>query len=842
MSKQNRMQSNFRLLILLLTLMIMGVVFSALTYYHDQKLAVETAFREQLNVIADLKAGEISSWLDERNNDALKIQQNRVLPTLVQQFLEDPANKDFRQQLLTWLSSFEENGSYANVLLLDNLGQVILRFREDQAAVEEDLIPTMAAIRSGQITLRDFYSESKENDKVYLDIIIPLRISQASKNAVGAVILRINPEKKFYPLLNQWPISGSSGETLLVKREGDAVVYLNPLRYSDQAPMNLHQQISQVDIPEILTSTGKSSLIPGKDYRGIPVLAVSRLIPNTRWILIAKVDQSEIYAPWRERTRWMVLLVVSIFLTVSMLISMLWRRQQLEYFRHEYRAEQDSLMLSQRFQSLMHYANDMIFLLDGSGCILDANDSTLQVLNLSMSRLMGMHITDLVELNHRNEFQERLARLDETQGGMFESQLVCSDGKRFPAECSARMLYQQNTKYYQLVIRDITERKQSEDHLRESEQRFRTFYEQAPVRYQSLDSEGNFLDVNQAWLDWMQIAEKTQIVGTQFSNWLIKEDRGLFARQFKVLKTAGFIRNIELRLSPEDGRTLYVVLQGRATFSDQGQFILAHCILQDITAQKLAEDSIRHLNEELEARVLARTTQLEAANKELEAFSYSVSHDLRAPLRAMDGFSKILMEDYADQLDEDARHYLELVRQNTTSMSQLIDDLLAFSRLSRQPLKLEKVQPGDLVQQSLDLLSTDLVGREIQIQVDKMPECEADPILLKQVYVNLLSNAIKFTRKTAHAVVEVGALNENHHTIYFVKDNGVGFDMQYAPKLFGVFQRLHRVEEYEGTGVGLAIVQRIVRRHNGKVWAEGIVNEGATFCFTLNNEEKADGS
>lgn len=248
---------------------------------------------------------------------------------------------------------------------------------------------------------------------------------------------------------------------------------------------------------------------------------------------------------------------------------------------------------------------------------------------------------------------------------------------------------------------------------------------------------------------------------------------------------------------------------------------------------------------EKETQLRQRAELLEQANKELEAFSYSVSHDLRAPLRAIDGFSRILLEEYAPQLVPEAQRYLRLVRGNAKQMGYLIDDLLTFSRLSRQPLQKQLVAPADLVRECLEDLRAEREGRRVEITIgdasaalrqgskQALPACEADPSLLKQVWINLLSNALKFTRHREVAVIEIGCREEDDEDVYFVKDNGVGFDMQYVGKLFGVFQRLHRAEEYEGTGVGLAIVQRIVHRHGGRVWAEAEVDKGATFYFTL---------
>jgi len=245
--------------------------------------------------------------------------------------------------------------------------------------------------------------------------------------------------------------------------------------------------------------------------------------------------------------------------------------------------------------------------------------------------------------------------------------------------------------------------------------------------------------------------------------------------------------------------------------------------------RKRAEDAVNRLNEDLDRRA----TELEAANKELEAFSYSVSHDLRAPLRAIDGFSRILMEEHAPQLAPKALRYLKLVRDNTRQMGNLVDDLLAFSRLSRQPLKKQSVKTDALIHRALDELRAETNGRQVEFTVSEMPECQADPNLLKQVWINLLSNAIKYTSKREAARIEIGWKKENDEQVFFVKDNGVGFDMMYAHKLFGIFQRLHRSEDYEGTGVGLAIIQRIVHRHGGRVWAESQVDDGAAFYFSL---------
>jgi signal transduction histidine kinase len=225
--------------------------------------------------------------------------------------------------------------------------------------------------------------------------------------------------------------------------------------------------------------------------------------------------------------------------------------------------------------------------------------------------------------------------------------------------------------------------------------------------------------------------------------------------------------------------------------------------------------------------------ELETANRELEGFSYSVSHDLRAPLRAIDGFSRILLEDYRERLDDEGRRLLDVVRASTQKMAQLIDDILEFSRMGRRELVAAELDMEAVARSVLQELEPSWAGRDLRVELARLPPARGDGPLLHQVWANLLGNAVKFTRPKAGAAVELGGRVEARENVYYVKDNGVGFDMRYADKLFGVFQRLHGPQEFEGTGIGLAIVKRIVARHGGRVWAEGKVNEGATFYFAL---------
>jgi PAS domain S-box-containing protein len=379
---------------------------------------------------------------------------------------------------------------------------------------------------------------------------------------------------------------------------------------------------------------------------------------------------------------------------------------------------------------------------------------------------------------------------------------------------------------------DITEQMRAQAALKESEVRFRNMADHAPVMLWVTDPTGSCTYLSKGWYEFTGQTEEMAL-GMGWLTAIHPDDAKMARDTFLEANARQAPFRVDYRLRRKDGEYRWAIDSASPRHDSTGQFLGYIGSVIDITERKKVEDAMRQLNQELERRVQERTVDLLEANKELESFSYSVSHDLRAPLRHVTGFAQLLEKRAGPNLDNTSRGYVKTIVEAARQGGKMVDDLLEFSRMGRAELRKGRVPLHELVTEVQRELALEAEGRKVEWRVGALPEVQADPALLRLVLKNLMSNALKYTRPRATALIEIGSREEAGEVHVWVKDNGVGFDMQYMDKLFGVFQRLHTAEQFEGTGIGLANVRRIVGRHGGRTWAEGHLEEGATFHFTL---------
>jgi PAS domain S-box-containing protein len=497
---------------------------------------------------------------------------------------------------------------------------------------------------------------------------------------------------------------------------------------------------------------------------------------------------------------------------------------------------EEALRLSEaQFRNIFESAVIGIYRTTPDGRILMANPTLINMLGFnSFDELAKRNLEEQgFETNtHRAEFRKRIEESGSITG--YESIWKTKDGASVIISENAKVFYNNfgEVLYYEGTIEDITERKKVERALRESEERYRKAFKTSPdaININRME-DGMYISINHGFTETTGFCEEDVIGKTslEFDIWNNREDR---KRLVSALTAKGFVRDFEAEFRSKSGRVIYAIMSAAQIEINGIPHIIS--ITRDITDRRKAEEEIRALNESLEMRVQQRTIELEAVNKELEAFTYSVSHDLRAPLRHINGYVDMLTSKYTDLIPEKGLHYLNTIVDASHQMGTLIDDLLQFSRTGRQEMQLAEVDMNDVLNEVLELVKHDIINRRIKWEIEEpLPQLNGDFSLLRMVWFNLISNAVKFTRNKPEAVIHITSEQKEDEYIFSVIDNGAGFDMRYAHKLFGVFQRLHSVQEFEGTGIGLANVRRIISKHGGRTWAESELEKGATFYFSL---------
>lgn len=594
---------------------------------------------------------------------------------------------------------------------------------------------------------------------------------------------------------------------------------------------------------------GETGTVITRDYRSQSVVAAYGPVGDLGLGMVVKVDVAEIFQPIRDQLQ----LALGLLFLVVAGGTMLLRSRVKPLATKLVEAEQ-------RYRSVTDAATDAIVSADARGRIVYFNRAAGQAFGYAAEEIIGGQLTILMPAAYRPAHERGFARYlatgkAEILGKTLELAARRKDGREFPIEISLSAWTARGEQFFTAIVRDITPRKEAAqalqklneeletrvahrtaelsatfEEMRRSERHYRMLFDANPHPMWVYDPAAlTFLAANDAAAAHYGYT-KEEFLRMSLDDIRPPAERAEVRALIRTLDVEAPHRGI-YRHVKKDGAVIdvEVIADGIEFAGRPARLVLAH----DITDRKRAEDEIRRLNMHLEERVKQRTAELEAVNRELEAFSYSVSHDLRAPLRHIGGFAQLLGEQCSSALNDAGKRYLAIIIDSVTQMGRLIDDLLLFSRMGRTEMHHDRVSMSALVAEVRQELATQLQGRNVAWEVGPLPEVEGDRSMLKLVWVNLISNAVKYSRPREQAQISIGCARKNGELEFYVRDNGAGFDMEYAGKLFGVFQRLHRADEFEGTGVGLANVQRIVSRHGGRTRAQGKVNRGATFYFTL---------
>lgn len=819
--------------ILLFVFLILGISGACVFYYRTQEARIIKEKQSELTAVADLKVRQIVRWRVEREGDAMILADNVALARQAEDFFK---NRSRKSELLRWIGLMCMHNGYSGAWLFDtsisarltygNVGGVVTN--EDRDLVRE-------ALFQKNIILSDFHLQEEKGEPV-ADLLVPLVLwGLPDLRVVGAYLFRIDPQSVIFPLLQTWPSVSRSSETLLLRRDKNDVLFLNDVRYRKKSALRLRIPLSSDQAPSVQAVRGVEGPVVGVDYRGVPVLASTKKVPDTPWYLVAKIDRDEIDDVLREQAWFDGAVGVLLILATTALIGFWWRHQRVQFFRSQFQAEQERRALMQHFEYLVRFANDIIVLADKELKILEINDRGVEAYGYSREELVGSNVVDLESKEAAVRFPERIKMLNVYRGGRYESEHKRRDGTKFPVEISARVIEIEGSIFYQTIARDITERRKAEREIKEREFWIQESQRIGRIGSYALDLQNNRWtssevldgifglesDFDRNIEGWVNIVhpEQREEMLRYFANEVIAAAQP-FDKEYKIIRV-------------NDGAERWVWGRGELTFDGHGSVLTMVGTIQDITERKQADEEIKRLNAELEQRVRDRTSQLEHANRELEAFSYSVSHDLRAPLRGIDGWSLALSEDYRSSLDERAFEFIARIRAEAQRMGILIDDLLQLSRVTRAEIVVARVNLSERARIIASRLRELYPHRSIEFTIEERLSADGDGHLLEIALTNLLDNACKFSSSRTSAVIEFGRTNADGGGAFFVRDNGVGFDMEYAKKLFGAFQRMHKSSEFPGTGIGLATVQRIIHRHGGRVWADASVDRGATFYFTI---------
>ena len=796
-------------------------------YYKSQKKRLLNDKSLELSAIADLKVKQIAQWRNERISDAVLIGENTPFLKLLSEYLHGTNDKILRSDIIANMKSITSSAEYKNILLIDSTGIIRGYYPNQDTLIFEYInlqFPDLVKLKSGFLT--DLHKAGNISYS-HLELIIPLLNTWRKDSTVfGLLAIRIDPNETLYPLVQTWPVPSKTAESLLIRQEGEEIIYLNELRFKKNSELILQKSVTEEKLPAAMAVHGIEGTVDGVDYRGASVVAAMKKVPGSSWYMIAKIDHNEVFSVLNEQMTMIIIIIILFILTVGLLLGILEWNENVRFYREKYEAELDHLALRKHFDYILKYANDIIFLTDRNMVIIEANDRAAEAYQLDRKELIGLSLSKIRAPGALKELENESRILDEKGFATYETVHVRKDGTTMPVEISARKVEIEGVKYFQSICRDITERKFAEEILRESEERFRKIFEESPISIVMTGKDLGIIRANSAFCKMLGYKEdelKT-ITLKDFTHpdYIAGDDISLLrlvAEEIPVYHT-------ENRYIRKDGSVIW----GSATISiirnnnDEIQYFLA--MIEDITLRKMAE-----------AELIAAKEKAEESDRLKTAFLHNVSHEIRTPMNAIIGFSALLNE--PDTPESDRHQFIDIIFQSGSQLLSIINDIVDLANIESGQVKLNIKEMN--LNSSLSILDEQFGYKEkpdiISINLDTgLPDEQAmiltDSTKLIQILSNLINNAFKFTREGR---IDFGYALKDGSLEFFVKDTGIGIPPEHHEKIFERFFQVDNLvsRKFGGTGLGLSICKAYVELLGGKIWLTSNPGKGTDFRFTI---------
>lgn len=804
-----------------------SVIVAGILYFKFQKRAILSAKQQELSAISDLKIRQITQWRMERMGDGKFLGEEVLLVSKLSEYLQDTGKLKLRNSIILSLKSLIENYDYKSILLLDIKGNVKLSFPVQDTLAGNYLKPLIPGIISRRRVILTDLHRANIVSFVHLDLVIPLIDHSLNDSTVlGLIAIRIDPQKVLYPLIQSWPTPSKSAETLLIRKEGDEIVYLNRLRHANNTELTLRNSASLEKLPAAMATRGIEGTVEGIDYRNVPVVAVMKKIPGSPWYLVAKIDRDEALSDiYYQRSMVITILILFISL-IGLFLGFLWWNERARFYRGKYETELSRLALIKHFDYILKFANDIILLFDKELKIVEANDRALETYLYTRDELIGMNLEKIKAPETLPLLSERIKMIDTDKSATFETIHKRKDDTTFPVEISSRVIDIEGSKYYQSIGRDITERKSIEDTLKESEEKFRKIFEESPFSMLMTGKDFGILKANNSFCQMTGYIEEDL---KSFTFRTFTHPDYIEGDEISLMRLiAGEIPlyHTEKRYIRKDGSVIW----GSTTVSiirnntGEAQYFLV--MVENITARKRTESELIGAKERAEESDRLKT-----------AFLHNVSHEIRTPMNAILGFSTLLNEPGLSESEHN--QYVNIIFQSSNQLLSIINDIVDIANVESGQVKLNFREMN--LNSSLRSLVEQFRYNENEYDIainfspglkDEESTIVTDTTKLIQILSNLIGNAKKFTRKGS---IDIRYTLNNALLEFSVRDTGIGIRPEHIDKIFNRFSQVDATDsrQYSGTGLGLSICKAYVELMGGYIGVESEPGKGTHFVFTL---------